>query len=118
MDPDAINPDVRRLAMDWLRGQLPSRTLTYNDYLSTIAGLNLVTGDSIRTAQIMTAVIDQAKRLNYSSDWVQAEVRFEAQAEAVGNRASWLKLQLHNSAGKDGDLDLYNLRLSRFTQHG
>jgi hypothetical protein len=117
MESDTINSDIRRLAMDWLRGQLPSRTLTYADYLSTIVGLNLVTGDSVRTSQIMTAVIDQAKRHGYSSDWVQTEVRFEAQAEAIGNRGSWLVLQLRNSTGKDQDLDLYNLRASRFTQN-
>jgi hypothetical protein len=114
MESDAINSDVRRLAMEWLRGQLPSRTLTYEDYLRTIAGLNVVTGDSARTAHIMTAVIDQAKARGYSSDWVQQEVRFEAQVEAVGNRDSWLSLQLQNSAGRDQDLDLYNERLIRF----
>lgn len=115
MESEAINSDVRRLAMEWLRSQLSSRTLTYADYLSTIAGLNVVTGDSVRTARIMTAVIDQAKQLGYSSDWVQQEVRFEAQAEAVGNRNSWLQLQLQNSAGWDADLDLYNERLIRFS---
>ena len=114
MDSEATKQVVRQLAYDWVRVELPTHSLTYADYVNTIAGLNTITDDVDRTATIFAAVITQAKALGRSSEWVQQELKFEAQVEAVGDRGKWLRLDVAARDASDAALDLYNERVNRF----
>lgn len=115
MEADQAKQLIRQLAYDWVRVELPTHRLTYTDYINTLAGLNTITDDPDRTTAIFTAVLDQAQRLGYSSEWVQSELKFEAQAEAVGDRAAWLLAVVENSGATDKALDQYNERVNRFS---
>lgn len=114
MKSDEIKQVIRQLAYEWAMVELPTHRLTYTDYLSTIAGLNVVTDDPDRTATIVAAVLHQAKQLGYSSEWVQQELKFEARVEATGERNKWLRLELVAGELSDAALDQYNERLTRF----
>lgn len=105
---------ARQLAYDWARVELPNQRLTYTDYISTLNGLSSIVDNSGRTSAIFSAVLDQAQRLGRSSEWVQAELTFEAKAEAVGDRDTWLLAELKNAGVTDAALDWYNERKKRF----
>ncbi|GAB4019137.1 hypothetical protein [Spirosoma koreense] len=113
---EAESEVVRRLAYSWFRGDLPPGRLAYTDFVNTIAGLNLVTDDPNRTTAIFNAVMQQAKTLGRSSEWVQTELTFETKVEAVGERAKWLRLDIAAQDASDAALDLYNERITRFVE--
>ena len=115
MESAASKRIVHQLAYDWVRVELPIEYLTYADYINILSGLHVITNDIGQTAQISAAVIDQAQRLGYSSEWVRAELRFEAQAVAVGDRVQWLLTDLTSKGGDNDSLDLFNERLNRFS---
>jgi hypothetical protein len=114
MDSEETNRMIRQLAYEWVNVELPTQRLTYTDYICTITGLNYITDNPDRTIEIVSAIIQQAKLLGYFSEWVQAEIKFEAQAEATGDRANWLQVEVAAQDGSDYSLDLYNERLTRF----
>ena len=110
---------VRQLAYQWLQAKLPSTHVAYADYVRAIAGFQQAIGNAQRTRTVFIAVINQARALGKSSEWIQHELRFEALAEFVGNRADLLVLELEQGGRVDDDsLDLYNERLNRFDVNG
>ncbi len=114
MESEVGKEVVRQLAYTWFRGELPAGHLAYSDFVNTIAGLNLVTDDPDRTTAIFTAVMQQAKTLGRSSEWVQTELIFETRVEALGDRGKWLRLEVAAQDASDAALDLYNERMTRF----
>ncbi|WP_157815902.1 hypothetical protein [Spirosoma pollinicola] len=108
----------KQVAYDWVRVQLPTDRLTYTDYIKTISGLNRITDNPVRTVEIVTAAICQAKAFGYSSEWVQSEIKLEAQAEAAGDRVNWLLAILQHAGADDEALDQYNERINRFQTNG
>ncbi|AUD02111.1 hypothetical protein [Spirosoma pollinicola] len=114
MDAEVAKRVVYQLAFNWVQLNLPTDRLTYTDYINAIGGLQVITDDPTRTKAIFSAILDQANELGYSSEWVEVELKFEAQAEAVGDRAKWLRLDVAAREASDESLDLYNLRVSRF----
>ncbi|UHG94667.1 hypothetical protein [Spirosoma oryzicola] len=108
MNSDEERNVVRLLAYQWAKGDLPTRRLTYNDYVRAVASLQSITEDPARTAVIVSAVLDQAKEFGCSSEWVQDELKFEAQVEATGDRAHWLNLDVAANDASDESPDLYN----------
>lgn len=105
MSSDEALELARQLAYDWSRVELPNGQLTYTDYISTLNGLSSIVDNSQRTSAIFSAVLDQAQSLGRSSEWVQAELMFEAKAEAVGDRDTWLLAELKNAGVTDAALD-------------
>lgn len=119
MEPEEDNQLIRQLAYEWVQVGLPSHRSTYSDYLRFMATLQSVTDDRNRTRAIFRAVLDQATRLGKSSEWVETELKFEALAESLSNRASLLLLDLeYRLPVSDASLDLYNERLTRFNANG
>lgn len=114
MDSEVSKIVIYQLAFNWVQVNLPTSRMIYSDYINAIGGLNVITDDAVRTKTIFSAVLDQAKTLGYSSEWVEAELKFEAQAEAVGDRAKWLHLGVAARDASDEALDLYNIRMDRF----
>ena len=119
MDFQEDTPLIRRLANQWVRADLPTARLSYTDYMRAIAGLLQAIGNSQQTTAVFFAVINQARALGKSSEWLQHELRFEALAEFVESRTDLLLLDLaHSGRVDDQALDLYNERLNRFTANG
>ena len=116
MNADEALELARQLAYDWSRVELPNQQLTYTDYITTLTGLSSIIDNADRTSAIFSAVLDQAKSLGRSSEWVQAELTFEAKAEAVGDRPTWLLAELENAGVTDAALDRYNERKTRFPE--
>ncbi len=114
MNPDEVTYRIRQLAYNWSRFELPTYYLTYIDYVTVLTELQTATGRIERTADLFAGVIQQANRLEYSSDWAAAELRFEALAYLTGDRAKAMLLDLGHRAADDDALDLYNHRLNRF----
>ena len=108
---------VHKLAFRWAHADLPSEDMVYIDFIRVINGLLVATGTARATAYIFAGVINQASALGKTSAWVEGELRFEAQAAAVGNRRELLRSELHRlETLDDAALDLYNERLTRFNQ--
>lgn len=119
MDAGEDTQLVRQLAYQWVQAKLPTTHLSYADYVRAITGLQQAVGNAQRTTVIFTAIINQARSLGKSSEWIQHELRFEALAEFVENRADLLLLDLEHGDGVDDEaLDLYNERLTRFSVNG
>ncbi|AUD01446.1 hypothetical protein [Spirosoma pollinicola] len=114
MDSEETEAFIRGLAYEWAKVELPSGGLNYADYLEAITGLDLETDDLNRTSLIFRAIINQAKALAYSSRWVKSELKFETQAEAIGDRARWLRVHIAINGASDDSLDLYMIRANRF----
>jgi hypothetical protein len=119
MDSQEDTQLIRQLAHQWVRAELPTTHLSYADYVRAIAGLQQTIGNVQRTTALFTVVINQARTLGKSSEWIQRELHFEALAEFVESRADLLLLDLeHGGPVDDNALDLYNERLNRFTANG
>lgn len=110
---------IRRLAYQWVQAELPTACLSYTDYVRAIAGLQQAIGNVQRTTAVFFTLINQARALGKSSEWLQHELRFEALAEFVESRTDLLLLDLeHGGRVDDLALDRYNERLNRFTANG
>ena len=108
---------VHQLAFNWSQANLHSDRIAYVDFIRAINRLLTATGTAKETAYIFTGVINQASALSKTSEWVEGELRFEAQAAAVGNRPELLLSDLARLGPvDDASLDLYNERLHRFNQ--
>ena len=119
MDFEEDTQLVHQLAYHWIQAQLPSARVSYADYVRAVADLQHAIGNAQRTTAVFTAVINQARALGKTSEWIQHELRFEALAEFVENRADLLVLELeHDGRVNDDSLDLYNERLNRFDVNG
>ena len=106
---------VHKLAFRWAHADLPSEHMVYIDFIRVINGLLIATGTARASAYIFAGVINQASALAKTSAWVEGELRFEAQAAAVGNRQELLLAELDRlETVDDAALDLYNQRLARF----
>ena len=81
--------------------------------MSTVIRLQATTKDVDRTKAIFAAVISQASQLGKPSVGVERELRFEAQA--TGERARWLLVDVVAQNASDDSLDCYNERLIRFS---
>ena len=117
MSADEVTYRIRQLAYNWARFELPTFQLTYTDYVTTLTELQQATGRIEHTEELFAGVILQTNRLEYSSDWAAAELRFEALACLTGDRPKAMLLDLGHRAADDDALDLYNHRLTRFTNH-
>ncbi len=107
---------VHKLAFSWSQADLPSEHMAYVDFIRAINGLLTATRTAKATAYIFAGVINQASALGKTSEWVEGELRFEAQAAAVGNRPERLRFELGRLGPvDDASLDLYNERLNRFS---
>lgn len=105
---------IQRLALRWVRAELPAGTMTYDDYTVDIRTLLLTTQDLDRTETIVQAVIDQAIALNKTSFWVEQELKFEGMIEGA-DRNDFLLLELSQAPDVDDTLlDIYNERVNRF----
>ncbi|GAB3688700.1 hypothetical protein GCM10027592_04050 [Spirosoma flavus] len=105
---------IQGLALQWVRAELPSQVLSYEDYLTNIRILLLTTQDTERTSLIVNAVLDQAVTLRKTSEWVEQELKFEGMIEGA-DRADFLAFDLHQSVTIDDQLlDRYNERINRF----
>jgi len=110
------NELVHTLADQWGRLAPPASGLAYDDYTESIAILLLTTQSPERTRTITEAVLKQAISLHKSSEWIQQELRFEGMIEGA-DRSDFLRLDLSQStAVDDATLDLYNQRVSRFSE--
>ena len=116
MNEDQTMELARQLAYDWSRVELPNQQLTYTDYITTLTGLSTIVDNADRTSTIFGAILAQAQSTGRSSEWVQAELTFEAKAEAVGDRFTWLLAELENAGVTDAALDRYNERKTRFPE--
>lgn len=104
---------VHHLAFNWSQAKLPSEHMAYVNFIRAIDGLLAATGTAKQTASIFAGVINQACALGRTSEWVGAELRFEA--AAVSNRPEGMLADLARWEPVDDDaLDLYNERLTRF----
>ncbi|MVM28396.1 hypothetical protein GO755_00015 [Spirosoma sp. HMF4905] len=93
---------------------MPTEYLIYRDYVRTIDYLFDTTGNQQRTIAIFTAVINQAKNLGKSGEWVNKELIFEAGGEFADSRLDLLRMNLQHGPLTDDVLDLYNERVNRF----
>lgn len=108
---------VQKLAFSWAHADLPNEHMAYVDFIRAINGLLTATRTARATAYIFAGVINQASALGKTSEWVEGELRFEAQAAAVGNRPKRLLFELSRlEIVDDATLDLYNERLIRFNK--
>jgi hypothetical protein len=108
---------VRQLAYEWAKVDLPTQRLSYRDYIQAVTSLQGSTKNMTKTRTILNAILQQARQLGKSSEWVEQELRFESLAEFIDDRAESLLLDLaHGNVVNDAALDLYNERASRFTR--
>jgi len=113
IDSEETKQLIRQLAYHWMQVELLPGHLFYSDYIKAIAGLHALTGNADRTTYLVLAVLNQAKELGRSAEWVEAELKIEAQAEVVGNRTGWLLADLKRQGAVDAALDAYNERMNR-----
>lgn len=105
---------IRELAYQWALLDLPNKVVTYQDYITAVALLHTATGNATQTEYIFTVVLNQARQLGKSSEWVEKELHFEGMTEFT-SRKELLNLYMKRQPVVDDEtLDLYNERLNRF----
>ena len=116
IDSPKVKRAINSLANEWIMAQLPTDNLVFRDYSTAISWLMIATRNTHQATKIVHAVIDQAIRLERSSEWVAAELHFETSAQVLGDRQLVLTMAIQSQgAGDDASLDLYNERLARFS---
>lgn len=118
MELDETKHIIRLLTFEWSKVELYAGAMTYSDYMKAVQSLQAITNDVDRTKAIFLGVIQQASALSKSSEWVREELKFEAQAEVIGDRGKWLRVEVAAQDANDAALDLYNERLTRFNSNG
>lgn len=115
LDTSPYKELIESLVRQWIDTDLPAQDLTHNDFTTTIRILLLTTQSPDHTAIIVSAVLDQATRLQKTSDWVDQEIKFEGMIHGA-DRVDFLKFELSQAATLDDSLlDSYNERINRFT---
>jgi hypothetical protein len=115
MEPSKDNELFRQLVCNWGQVEGQAGPLTFRDYVDALMELQAITTNLERTKAISMGVIRQASQLGKSSGWLLDELKFEAQAERLGDRIEWLRTEVAAQQASDESLDLYNERLKRFT---
>lgn len=81
-----------------------------------LSRLQTATGDVNRSEAIFERIFGQAKALSKDSEWVAVELGFESLAQGLASRTELALLYLNqDDMVDDAALDLYNERLSRFS---
>ncbi|WP_018617852.1 hypothetical protein [Spirosoma luteum] len=116
LDNSPYKETIQALAYEWVRVELPARSLTYTDYMTAIRTLLLTTQDPGRTATIIQAVLAQAIDLRKTAEWVEEELKFEGMIDGA-DRVDFLRFELQQAESvDDGMLDTYNDRINRFAK--
>ncbi len=107
---------IYRLAVRWANAHLPTRHLTYSQYVRALSHLQAATGNLDRTAAIFGSILHQALNGERDAAWVMDELCFEVDALTVGDRQLVTERAVAcQGGGTDAFLDLYIDRRNRCT---
>ena len=115
-DPhNVLTPEKSRQLLEWSANWLNQNITTDQaPYVKAITTLWAATGDGIKALATFRSLVLEATTLEKSGEWLLSEMRFEAQANAVGNRqrCALFALESHNAPNNEA-LDIYNQRMNR-----
>ncbi|QHV98248.1 hypothetical protein [Spirosoma endbachense] len=102
------------LSVDGVVGVTYPEQVYYAQFTKALKDIRAATLNLEQSAEIIVAVINQGCKLAKSTEWINRELLFEAQAVCLNMRNELMLSAVRHAHGSDIALDLYNERLSRY----
>lgn len=121
MSEEQISNIIERVSRQFDMDGVPYTRNQLRDCIAGYARLLDETGIDDYGRELAAAIFSQLMKQAFDADnpwdWVATELRFEAQAEAMGDRVQAASNYLrYRVTITDQDLDLYNDRVNRFAE--
>jgi hypothetical protein len=102
------------LSVDEKGGLTYPEQVYYAQFTKALKDIRAATLNLEQSAEIIVAVINQGCKLAKSTEWINRELLFEAQAVCLNMRNELMLSAVRHAHGSDIALDLYNERLNRY----